>query len=82
MKRDYFICNAHSPPLDQAPTGDRLSFLHAVMNALQDTVAMSFRHAYESEMRRSAMQQFPFQVLLASESVPTASASDTVIRDQ
>ena len=56
---DFFICNAHSPPLSEAPTRDRLSLLHVVMNALQDTVALSFRMAYEKECRRQALASFP-----------------------
>jgi hypothetical protein len=65
---DYFICNAHSPSLSQAPTGDRLSLLHAIMNALHDTVAISFKLKYDDEIARAAMSRFPLQVVLSDPS--------------
>jgi hypothetical protein len=60
---DYFICNAHCPPLRQAPTADRLSLLHSIMNALHDTVAVSFRIAHEVEVRKSFVLRFPLESL-------------------
>ena len=63
---DYFICNAHCPPLCQAPTADRLSLLHSIMNALHDTVAVSFRIAHEVEVRKSFLLRFPLESLAAN----------------
>jgi hypothetical protein len=58
---DYFICQAHVPCLTQAPTGDRLSILHTIMNALQDTVAISFKIKYDEDCTDAVMARFPLQ---------------------
>jgi hypothetical protein len=62
---DYFICNAHVPCLTQAPTGDRLSILHTIMNALQDTVAISFKNKYDEDCADAATSLFPLEVAIS-----------------
>jgi hypothetical protein len=71
---DFFICNAHVPCLTQAPTGDRLSILHTIMNALQDTVAISFKNKYDEVCADAAMSLFPLEVAI---SVVNVNAGDT-----
>ena len=63
---DAFICNAHVPCLTQAPTGDRLSILHTIMNALQDTVAISFKNKYDEDCADAAVSLFPLQVAISN----------------
>jgi hypothetical protein len=63
---DFFICNAHVPCLTQAPTGDRLSLLHTIMNALQDTVAISFKNKYDEDCSDAVMSLFPLEVAISS----------------
>jgi hypothetical protein len=62
---DHFICNAHVPCLTQAPTGDRLSILHSIMNALQDTVAISFKNKYDEDCAGAVMSLFPLEVAIS-----------------
>ncbi len=63
----------HTPPVvSLAPTCDRLSLL---MNALQDTVAMPFRIAYETECRRQALALFPIDLVIADVLGPGSSSS-------
>jgi hypothetical protein len=56
---DFFIANAHSPPLTQAPTCDRLSLLHAVMYALHDRIAFTYKLKYDDEVARCRHLLYP-----------------------
>ena len=54
------------PSLSQPPTSDRLSLLHAIMNALHDTVAVFFKYKYMDASAAQAISVFPLEVVLSS----------------